>query len=431
MTLRRGETGAVVAFSAAAALLGLVSNRLLTEAVAPADLGRLYLFSNLAVWLTLPALASATYVARHWPLAVASGQAALLLRGLRGGVVGSLLLSALGAAALGALGLVPLGASSWPLLAVAAAGGAAGLLLEPIPAAARRRGLAGLLSLAAAPGRQALLAATGWALGATWLGAAHAAHALAYGLLAGLAVWRLRRGEPATSPPPTTAPEVRLSLAGYLRFTGPTLATTALAVVVASAERWGLAAHADLAATALFAQALGLATAAVGAGAGFLSTLFVPVVAEAAGASTRPVAAASRPLGRYLRSVGLGVAALTLAGWWLAEPAAVLLLGPRYQAVGRLLPITLAGAGLLALGQALQIVPWLARETAWPAAARLASNGAYLALLLVPWRSADLALTFSWCYLAAQAGFAALMALAALRQAAFDRAAARAAEVAP
>lgn len=410
---RNREARTVALFALANLGLGLVSNRVLTELVQPEALGRVYLFQNLALWLSLPSAAGYVYVMRHWPLARASGETGRLLRGLWLGVLAQAALACAGAAGFAYLGLASAPGPAFVLLAVAATAQGVSQLLEPVQVAERRRVTVGTLGLLGNPLRQLLLAATagltaGGSFAALWT--TQTAHAVLLALAALLAL-RALLSSLAAAQGPGGAPG--LTRAGLITFALPYLLTAAFGQVATSAERWGLARIADPAATALFVQGLGLSLAAVSAVAGVLASYYLPIIGQAASAGPLPIRGAAAPIRRY---VGLTLATVALAAVTAAAASDLLtplVFGARFVAVAALLPWTVLGAACFSLGQALSVFAHCARETVSPNAARISSQAVYLGLLALPTGPAP-ALDFARRYALSSALYALLMAASAL-----------------
>lgn len=406
---REGQT--VVLFSGLTLLLGLGGNRLLTEVVPPAQLGELYLILNLAFWLALPTSGAYVFIGRHWPVARQHGTerrfAAAILRGL--GL--QALLATAGAGALWALGFHGLSAGAALALAVIATGQAVAQALDPIPASVRRRVLAGVMGLLGNPARQVVLASGFLLFGAAGFSAllaTQAAYSAALACASLAMLWLVLRA-PAAAPS-----DDGLSLRGFFRYVIPYVAGVAATQLSATAERWGLADRASTSATALFVQAVGLSTAAAAAGTSFLSSYYLPIIAQASGNQQRPIAAAWPLARKFVALTAALLLALVVFGALLAGPATRLLFGDRFRAVEDLLPWTLCGAACFALGQALTVFSYSARETLSPNVAFIASKAIYVGLLAGATGDA-LPLRFSRWFALSQALYAAMMLAASTR----------------
>jgi hypothetical protein len=173
-----------------------------------------------------------------------------------------------------------------------------------------------------------------------------------------------------------------LSLREAALYSLPYALTAALLQGAASAERWGLARLGTPSATAMFVQAVGLSTAAVGAVTNALAIYYHPLISGAAAATRTPIAAAASLLRRYIFCAALALLALTLAVSLWGRPITALLFGTRYQLVAQLLPWTVLGASWFSLGQAIQMVSQVARDPIGGNVARGMSLVAYSAVLL-------------------------------------------------
>ena len=414
--LRNKEARVVVAFSAANLLVGLGSNRLLTEAIAPARLGELYLFTNLAQWLGLPATTSYLYVVRYWQVAREGGEVGAFWRALRGGIAFQFAFALIGAVCFWLAGSVQLGAGGAILLAISAGAAGTAQVLDPLPTGERRRTTVGLLGLAGSPARQGVLALAGLLLGQVSLASlavVHTAHAVLLAVVTFLVAAGIANKASAGAKSSTFQARKEITPSGYMRYVWPFFFTAILTQVAASSERWGLAKLSSPSATAVFVQAVGLSMAGAGAATSFLNSYFIPIIAQAAGAKAAPVASAGRHLRRYIL-LTLGLLAV-FAGCMsvLAGPLTSLLFGARYAAVARYLPLTAIGASLFAGGQALGMVAFTAKEAVTPNAARWVSLAVYSILLWVASGTSDPVFSFSWSYVAANGLYAALMAASA------------------
>lgn len=375
------EAAIVVAFSSASVVGGLIGNRVLTQIVTPRALGELYLLMNLAHWLTIPTAAGYVYITRHWQVAQAHGSAHRFARAIGWGLLAQTGVAGVGALALHLLGI---GIASWSSLCILWAiciAQAATQSLDPVQSMERRRVTAGLLGILGGPGRPFALALGALFIAQSGMGLLKAqaiySSLLALATIAAFAwvLWRSPR-----SPEPSLSTE--LTLAAFVAFAAPSLVSSVMTQACASAERWGLAELANPGATALFVQAVGLATTVAGAATTFLNTYFLPLITQHALKTATPLRAARRPIQAYLlwNFFALAAAAGGIAA--MSHSLTHLLFGPRFGSVGDLLPWTMVGAALFALGQALQIYPFTAREMTSPNVAFVLSKVAYVIVLL-------------------------------------------------
>ena len=409
--LANREAKTVLAFSAANTLGGLAANRVLTQLVPPQALGELYLFLNLALWLTLPSGAAFLYVHRHWPIARARGAVHRFAHGLAVGLSVQGALVALGTAVAIALGLPlsPLGA-----LGLVLAGGAQAALqtLVQLQALERRRALVGVLELLGQPAR---LLALGLGSMLVWGNAPTGEgllliHGLWTTVLAAAVVWLTIRLVRDVAPnADSEGPAGELTLVVALRFSAPFLVTAGVAQACTSAERWGLASLADPSATALFVQAVGLSAAAAGSATSFLSSYFYPLILHGASHSSHPLQGARVPLRRFLLLVVVVSALLVIGALIGAGQIAALLFGPRYAGVVRLLPWTIAGAALFVVAQAVSVISLVLRDAVGPNLARTLPLVLYAIALISLRPAGDAALAFSRLYCGAQGLYLLLM----------------------
>ena len=396
----------MLAFSAAQLVLGLVSARVLTQVTPPNTLGEYYLLMNLAAWLVLPTSSSYLYIWRNWTVARVTGQTRTFSRAIWRGLLSQFAVCALGTVPIGLLGL---GRVHWfGLLAVSltAVGLATNQALDQIQTLERRRGLAGLLGLAATPLRQFALAAAVLVLSQSTGESLLVAQA-GYGLVAaGLSVVLFRKAanaplSPSVSTRPATAEDALTAFPRFVRFAAPFLVNAIVLQVAASAERWGLALRAAPDATALFVQATGVALAATGAVALPVNTYFLPIISQAAAQSANdPIGAARKPFKRFIVLNVALMALATVAMSVLAPLVAHVFFGPRYSGVAPLLPWAMAGQSLFAIGQALSLVPVSVDATRGVAAAFALARLTYVAVLVFipcPW---NCALWFVQCFTA-------------------------------
>lgn len=380
--LNNYEARVVTVFSGLQLLLGLVGNRLLTGAVPPELLGKYYLYTNILLWLSLPSTSLYVYFMRHWSVARQHGVPGLLARRMAWVAAVQALLGLCG-------GLLAAwsGKAGWwavPFLTLIPAAVAIQQLLGQVPALERRRVMAGWLSLASVS-RPWFLAAAALlpSLSLPMLLALHLVCSAAEVVLTlALLKWVLRE-IPLAAPSATCSRD--LEPLSMLHFAFPYFITAIVTQCAGSAERWGLAAKADTAATALFVQAVGLAAAAVGAVMLPLRGYFHPIISELSGRTDAPLRSTAVVLRRYMFTAVLSLSTLVLAVAMAAQPLTSVLLGARYQTAALLLPLTIVGAALFGLGQALAMVPFAARNAWGPNGALWCSNAFYIfALLSVP-----------------------------------------------
>jgi hypothetical protein len=396
------EARAVAGFSFASLVGSLLANRVLTELVPPALLGRFYLDLNVALWLILPVSAGYVYVSRHWLIAKRSGQAVSLVRGIAAGI---------GIEALICIGATIVIGVLWPRIlegpallwvCVIAIGQAMYQAIEPIQGAERRRTVAGALNFLASPGRPMLVVA-GVACFAPRPGVLLGGYAAGTWVLAAAAVWALARlmKEGRVAPPLPDDGAERLNLRGFIRYASFYFLGVLAMQAAATAERWGLASKDDTIATALFVQASALATAATAGCVTFIQVYYQPIIAQAAGSSPTPIHAARAPLRDYIARTALvlaGVVGTVFVGSsWLTEH----LFGPRFEGVEPLLPWTVLAAALMMLGQALTGVAVAAREVASPNLAYIGSRAVYILALVGVVSGGNLALRFAITQVAA------------------------------
>lgn len=401
----------MVCFALVGPLLGLLANRLLTQAVPPAALGQLYLYMNLGLWLTIPSTSAFVYVMRHWGIARARGAELLFARGAVRGLLLQAVVCAVGALAFAMAGLMPLKLALVLALTIHGTSGAAAQIFTAIPGLERRRALAGFLGLLSQPVR--LIALWGGALilmrgrpTGDGLLLVQAGYSLVFGLLA---TWLFFQWLRRLGPLPGVSGGDELSLRSFANFSLPYVFTAFLTQVATSAERWGLARFQDPAATALFVQAVGLSTALAGAFTGVLNTYYTPIISTAAAAVPLPLRGARKPVLAYLALSGLALSLMAGCVALLSGPLTVALFGPRYAAVGPLLPWTACGAALFAVGQALSMIPFVTRDAIGQNLARSAALIVYSGALLFLPRVEDAALVFSKLFAAGHALYVVLM----------------------
>jgi O-antigen/teichoic acid export membrane protein len=375
------EAKLVLIFSALSVLLGLASNRLLTQFVEPEVLGNYYLAMNLVIWLTLPATSAYVYVWRHWPVARANRVVKRFSQGLAWGLAIIALVALVGSVGIGLWGIV--GWESVPFLCLLGVGTGVNQVLDQIQTLERRRITAGVLNLLGTPARQFVLAFAALVLAPTsllLLGVQAFYGLLVAGLSFGLC-WLVVRQATEDSEEAAKVPE-ELSRSQFLWFCVPYLATAIITQLCSTAERWGLARWADAGAAAQFVQAVGLSTAVVMASVAPLGTYFQPIISQAASQGDSPLSRAMRPIRLYFLWV-IGVLAVIGTGTWLLAPyLTMIFFGPAFAGVSDLLPLAVLGASLFALGQCVVMVPMTLRDTIGPNGAFLASKAVYFALLV-------------------------------------------------
>lgn len=381
--LRNREALTVLAFSGLSVVGGLVGNRLLTQVASPESLGELYLFTNLAQWLSLPTAAGYIYVVHHWPIAREHGVTQHLVRGIGRGLAVQAALGVLGALAFGlAMPAVPARAAL--AIAVLCVSTSVFQALIPIPNTERRRAASGVLGLLGGPARQFALALGVVAFAAT-SGLALLATSTVFQLAAAgaaLAVFvRCYRAARSEGRPET--PTSLISVRAFLTYSVPGLLAAFAAQIASSAERWGLAKLDDTATIALFVQAMGISLAATGAVTSVLTTYFYPFITGAAARSREdPLGAAEAPLRRFLFATAASQAGLALGAALFVRQITSLAFSARFAGVAELLPWTTLGGALFALGQAMTIVLFTARDALWPNLSRVLSQVLYSGALL-------------------------------------------------
>ncbi len=409
---RSGEARVVVAFSLGNLVLALVGNRLLTELAAPNDLGTFYMYMNVAQWMAIPGMGAYHLVFRYWLSAKYQGASASFFRLLATGVAAELVLMGLAVAVLSVSGRVTSTAvllATW-LTGVAMASGQA---VAPVPAAERKRAVVGLMGFASTPLRHFVLAG-GIGLFGLRAGSEMIWVQAGYSALVAACAWRIF----AASVDWSHRAAIRTVLGQgaareILRFSGPYVVSSVLMQVCGTAERWGLARLDNPSSTALFVLSVGLSTAGANAISSPLLSYFQPLITEAA--SKMDVVSVER----HLRRLTVASAALMVAGagvaYLLAPFAAALLFGKQFAGISSVLPWTAVGACAFALGQALAMYPFAARDSLGPNVAHGAALGVYAAVLFVYRPSEAHALAFARVNAAAYLGYAAVMALVALK----------------
>jgi O-antigen/teichoic acid export membrane protein len=417
------EALTVVAFSASQLLLGLGATRLLTQVAAPEALGQYYLFTNLALWLTLPTSSAYLYVWKNWTVARFRGRARAFVRVMATALLWQAALCVVGSVLFEATGIMK---GSWLLVAalsLAAAAQATSQTVDQVQSLERHRVLAGILGLLGTPMRQAALA-----IGVLFVARESGeslllTHGLYGATVAALSVWLLTRATARPypgeqSPSPASGVDDMVSWRRFFRFTVPFLVTALATQAATSAERWGLALRADPGSTAVFVQAVAVSVAAVGAATLPVSTYYLPILSQASAKRPEdPIAAARAPLLRFVMLSGASLALATIGVTVLAPILSSLLFGPRYRDIGSLLPWTMLGQSLFGLGQALSLVPLAVEATVAVNGVLVGSKVVYLVLLLAIPSPPDCALWFSKCFVVCNLLYLLGMSLVAFRAA--------------
>lgn len=402
------EAAAVLAFSVLNTVLGLAANRFLTEVVEPQALGEYYLLINLALWLVMPTASVYAYVWRHWPVAVRQGRGRWLARRMGLGLGGQAALAAAGSVVLAGL----IGWPAVPWLALVCVGFAVSQAFDLIQTLERRRVIAGVLELIRTPLRQIVLALG--SLLAVQSGVLLLRIHAVYGLLAAafsvaMLLCVLRRERPAAAGDPPRDFSARFIL-GY---SAPYFLTAAFTQLSTTAERWGLARLADTGQTALFVLALGLSTAAVTAVVTPGSLYYQAIISNRAAEGERPLAQALQPILRYALLTAVLLSGLVAGVTLLARPLTALAFGPAFAGIRTLLPWTILGAALFALGQCLVMIPMVRRDTIGPNVTLIASKAVYVGLLFSAGAEVgEAALVFARCYALSHVLYVVLMVLA-------------------
>ncbi|WP_242344777.1 polysaccharide biosynthesis protein [Anaeromyxobacter terrae] len=407
---RNREARIVLTFSVANALAALAGNRLLTEWAAPRELGTFYMYMNLALWLALPGAGAYTLVFRFWPLAKREGASRAVALVLAKGIAAEFVIAAIVVAGMRAVG-VPVPVRAMIPLWITGAAQAAAQAAAPVAAAERRRITAGLMAFASTPSRYFVLAA-GVAAG---LSSAEALLWVQAGYSAALAVvgWMvLRSAVDATRHSTLDAVFDSGLTRQVMSYSLPYLLSAALAQVCTSAERWGLARIGSPSSTAMFVLAVGIATAGTNAVAAPLLSYYQPLITQAATAQDSRLLSLLRKL---VTITGVAMAGAIVVALVFSEFATQLLFGSRYAAVAGVLPSAVIGATAFAMGQALAMFPYAARDAIGPNVALGVSQVAY-AVALSQYRPAgDAASAFARVYAGAYVGYAVLMAMLAAR----------------
>jgi O-antigen/teichoic acid export membrane protein len=412
---RNREALIVIGFSVLGALGSLAANRLLTEVASPSELGSLYLYVNLVMWITLPATSSYLFVVHNWPVALQNQRAHWFAKRLFWGIAIQALVALLFCAVSGLgnrFGMHSAGVAA--SVFCMALGQGVFQLFYSVPGAERKRILSGLLDWANTFCRPLFLAVSVLIIGTATVRELLLAHA-AYSLLVGIAavaifVYLLSRHPRENN---ASRHSEWLSWKAYVRFCGPALLGAVVAQVAASAERWGLASRSDAASTALFVQATGLSIAAAGGVNSILMGYFYPIINQYAAQSDRfPLAEAWKPITQFLKLSALFFTAMALGGWFLGAWLTPLFFGARFEAVSEILPIVFVASALMGFTQTLTIPLYTARDSTSPSLARSLSLGLYsIALILWPVAQSN-PTSFSWIYLVSQVGYLLIVGLA-------------------
>jgi hypothetical protein len=416
--LKNKEALTVLIFTGLSVVGGLVGNRLLTSYAAPNELGQLYLYTNLAQWLTLPTAGGFIYITHHWPIARAHNVAGPFARAIVRGLAIQAAVIVIGSAMLQwfapALKLSS-GVTFW--LVLLAIGTSVFQALVPIPNAERMRLAAGILNMWGGPLRQfALAAAIGLLAVSTskqLLTISAAFQLIAAGVAAIIVIRIMQRVHASTNAEPVSTPF--LTFKAFLSYTIPGLLGALAGQAATSAERWGLARLDEPATTALFVQAAGISSAATGAIASVFTTYFYPLITQAAAKTTDPLGGAGVQLKRFLALAVLGQVVVVAMASVFARQIGSLAFGARFAGVTELLPWTMLGAALFSIGQALTIVLFTARDAVWPNATRVVSQLAYAAGLILLPHSGNLGTRFAQYFVLGQTLYVALVVLAIFR----------------
>ncbi len=412
------EARIVAVFSLLSIVGGFFGNRLLTQVAQPEALGKYYLYANLAQWLSMPAAAGFVYINHHWPIAREHGDTRRFSRAIAFAVALQAGIALAGAVTMHFSGTAGMeGAGPATGVGLLALGTGTYQLLCTLPGAERWRGWSGALSLLggnARPFAQAFgILLLGTAASAGLLGAAVTLQLVAAGMAATLYVWIFRTTLSA-DPPRLTS---QLSFRAFLTYSVPGFFGVLIPQIASSIERWGLARSSDTAATALFVQAMGMSVAVTGAISGIVVNYYYPFATNAAARDTAdPLGAAAPILRQFYGVLVTALASVTVLIALFVKPITWIAFGARFASVARLLPWTIVGASLFALGAALTAALFIARDAMWPNLARIISQLAYVAALLLLPRGSDPAGTFAREYAGAQALYTLLIAGAIWRQ---------------
>lgn len=416
--LRNREAITVLAFTGLSIVGGLVGNKLLTTYATPDALGELYLYTNLAMWLTLPTAGGYIYVVHHWPIAREHHATRRFARGMGLALAAQTTLILLGVAVFFfAMPTVLRSFAMAACLAALATGTAAFQALSPVPGAERWRVTSGILGLLGGALRQFALVC-GIILFALSSGeqllVVNSIFQLASSAFASvifLVILRRALREPGEASKPTPF----LTSSSFLSYTVPGFFGVVAAQVASSAERWGLAQFDQTAATALFVQSIGISTAASGAVGSVLTTYFYPFITSAAAHSSDPLQAAKPTLKRFLMLTVAGQAAVAAGAILFASQITRIAFGARFVGVQELLPWTTLGAALFSVGQALTIVLFTARDAIWPNLGRILSQALYATGLLFLPHNGNLGRLFSQYYALGQVIYLLLILYAIFR----------------
>ncbi len=413
--VRNKEAVTVLLFSVFGAFGSLLANRFLTEVTTPAELGKLYLYLNLVLWMTLPATSSYLFIVHSWPVALQNGRAHWFIRRMVWGL-------GFQTAVAGIFCLVLyqgswLGLEDWKtagLIALIAVGQGCFQIFYSVPGSERRRITSGLLDWANTFCRPLFLALCVWVAGqATVEGLlqSHAIYSLLVGSLAFACVFFLLRQK--SKEKPSNAKSPFLTVRGFGGFFAPAMLGAVVAQVAASAERWGLATRVDASSTALFVQASGLGIAAAGGVNSILMSYFYPIINQhAAESDSAPLAKAWRPVVQFLKLSLVLFTLMAVMGWFLGRWLTPLFFGERFSATAEILPIVFVASALMGFTQTLTIPVYAARDATSPNLARAAALGLYaVALLLYPAGRSN-PVSYAWVYLVSQLVYLGLVAAA-------------------
>jgi hypothetical protein len=383
-------------------------------------LGRYYMYMNVALWLSLPSAGAYAFVFRYWTLAKHRNVSMTFLRLLG---IALVIEAGFAAAVIGGLYLVRSLVAREALVALWLSGVSQAALqtIVPVPASERRRVTAGVLAFAMTPLRYLALA-----IGARsgFASASHLlwVHALYCALLAAGAWWIVRRNVDPRHTQPIKSVLPRGTGREVLHFSVPYIITACLTQLSASAERWGLAGLDSPAAAAVFVLSVGVATAGTNAVASPLLAYYQPLITRAASGIGGASATA------YLRKLVIWtfvvVVLVAMGAGLFSRIATAYLFGREYAIIADVLPWTAIGAGAFAIGQALSMYPYAAKDGLRPNVAFGAAQIVYVVILLTYRPTQGHALRFARVYAASYSGYAALMAAIAwrsLRSLTFER----------
>jgi O-antigen/teichoic acid export membrane protein len=414
---RNREAVTVIVFSVVGAFGSLFANRLLTEVTGPAELGTLYLYLNLVLWITLPATSSYLFVVHHWPVALQNGRAHWFAHKMYWGLFFQAVVAFVVCSSFcysGRFGIVDWKTAG--LVALIALGQGCFQIFYSVPGAERRRVTSGLLDWANTFARPLFLGLGVLLLGGATVGSLLKTHAVYSGLV-GLAalscfvflVQQKPKGQPKKDK------SVFLSWRGYGNFFAPAMMGAVVAQIAASAERWGLATRSDASSTALFVQATGLCIAAAGGVNSILMSYFYPIINQhAAESDSAPLAKAWRPVMRFLKLSFILFALMGVVGWFFGRWLTPLFFGERFFAASEILPIVFVASAILGFTQTMTIPVFAARDATSPNLARAVSLGLYAAALILCPADHSNPVSYAWIYLVSQVGYLALVAAAFL-----------------